>query len=103
MPSQLVEQLSTVTPVVPVQRYVQRPLRQQLDQLAAGQLLAHLQLRHHTPAEAGTGQAYEAFRGGAQVVGEAAADAETGEKVGPLRPRRMLSCPGSMLMMVLGT
>ena len=31
------------------------------------------------------------------------AQAETAEKFGPFRPFRMLSCPGSMLMIVLGT
>ena len=31
------------------------------------------------------------------------AQADTAEKLGPLRPRMMLSWPGSMLMMVLGT
>ena len=31
------------------------------------------------------------------------AQAETAEKLGPFRPFWMLSCPGSMLMIVLGT
>ena len=59
---QLIKQLTTITPVVPVQRHIDWQITDQFDQLATGYFSLHLQLRDQPPAEPGLSQTDKALR-----------------------------------------
>jgi hypothetical protein len=50
-----------IAPVMPIQRYIQRPLGLQFTQLACRQLRLYLQLRDQAPTKSSLGQTDKAF------------------------------------------
>lgn len=66
------QQAAAVTPEVPVERHFECLAGGSAGQLSAGQLSSCLHPRDHAIAQPGAGQAQEALRGGAEVVGEGA-------------------------------
>ena len=77
--SQLTQQLSAITPMMPVQWHVDGFIWQKLYQHSTFKLFAYLQLRHQPPPQTCLGQADKPFGGRAQMVLKSTVYAQCGQ------------------------
>ena len=77
--SQLTQQLSAITPMMPVQWHVDGFIWQKLHQTSTFKLFAHLQLRDQPPSQTRLSQTDKPFGGRAQMVFESTVYAQCGQ------------------------